>query len=149
MSDFNDAVKACLPEMPWTLTDVEVAQRRDLRSQRVFTIDTRNANGKLGGMLSYLVQLAMTNMRQNTVLDDAISIQKLGDETFEVGVHVADISTFIEPHSPLDKEARARASSVDLIHTTVPLLPSELTEQITNLNKGKDRYEYHHGVQVK
>jgi protein SSD1 len=73
------------------------------------------------------------------VLDDAISVQKLGDETYEVGVHVADVSSFIEPHSPLDKEARARASSVDLIHTTVPLVPTELTNGVTNLNKGEDR----------
>lgn len=75
------------------------------------------------------------------MLDDAISIQRLGDETFEVGVHVADISAFIEPHSPLDKEARARASAVDLIHTTVPLVPSSLTERVTNLDKGEDRYD--------
>lgn len=47
MADFTDAVKACLPEIPWTLTDVEVAQRRDLRSQRVFTIDAEGAKGNL------------------------------------------------------------------------------------------------------
>ncbi|KAI8577090.1 hypothetical protein K450DRAFT_253600 [Umbelopsis ramanniana AG] len=117
MANFSEAVKACLPELPWVLTDVEVSQRRDLRSQRVFTIDAQDAK----------------------VLDDAISVQKLGDETYEVGVHVADVSSFIEPHSPLDKEARARASSVDLIHTTVPLVPSELTNEVTNLNKGEDR----------
>ena len=46
MASFSEAVKACLPEMPWVLTDVEVSQRRDLRSQRVFTIDAQDAKGK-------------------------------------------------------------------------------------------------------
>jgi exoribonuclease R len=117
MSDFNDAVKACLPQGPFQLTDVEVAQRRDLRSQRVFTIDSKGTK----------------------ILDNAISVQRLGDETFEVGIHVADVSAFVEPHSPLDKEARARASSVDLVHHTVPLVPESLTEEITNLSPKQDR----------
>jgi exoribonuclease R len=47
MASFSEAVKACLPELPWGLTDVEVSQRRDLRSQRVFTIDARDAKGEL------------------------------------------------------------------------------------------------------
>lgn len=140
MADFSEAVKACLPEMPWVLTDVEVSQRRDLRSQRVFTIDAKDAKGKSIGACD---KVSANDKRlidpKLAVLDDAISIQKLGDETYEVGVHVADVSSFIEPHSPLDKEARARASSVDLIHTTVPLVPTELTNEITNLNKGEDR----------
>jgi protein SSD1 len=84
--------------------------------------------------------LILPNSDGIVVIDDAISIQKLGDETFEVGVHVADVSAFIEPHSPLDKEARARASSVDLVHTTVPLVPTSLTEEVTNLSQGQDRY---------
>lgn len=47
MADFTDTVKACLPEIPWTLTDVEVAQRRDLRSQRIFTVDAEDTKGLL------------------------------------------------------------------------------------------------------
>jgi protein SSD1 len=117
MSDFSDAVKACLPQTPFELSDIEIAQRRDLRSQRVFTINSKGTK----------------------VQDDAISVQRLGDETFEIGVHVADVSAFIEPHSPLDKEARARASSVDLVHHTVPLVPESLTEEITNLSPNQDR----------
>ncbi|KAJ2962612.1 hypothetical protein NQZ79_g2269 [Umbelopsis isabellina] len=117
MSDFSDAVKACLPQTPFALSDIEIAQRRDLRSQRVFTIDSKGTK----------------------IQDDAISVQRLGDETFEIGVHVADVSAFIEPHSPLDKEARARASSVDLVHHTVPLVPEALTEEITNLSPNQDR----------
>lgn len=117
MSDFNDAVKACLPQTPFELSEIEIAQRRDLRSQRVFTIDSNGTK----------------------IQDDAISVQRLGDETFEISVHVADVSAFIEPHSPLDKEARARASSVDLVHHIVPLVPEALTQEITNLSPNQDR----------
>lgn len=74
------------------------------------------------------------------VLDDAFSIKKLGDDTYEVGVHVSDVSYYIKPHSPLDKEARARAASVSLVHKFVPMLPEDLTEKVTNLDPGVTRY---------
>lgn len=73
------------------------------------------------------------------VLDNALSIQKLGDDTFEIGVHVSDVRHFIKPHSALDKEARARAIRVQLLHKSVPILPKELTEQVTNLVPNEER----------
>ena len=73
------------------------------------------------------------------VIDNALSIQKLGDDTYEVGVHVSDITHFIKAHSPMDKEARARAIRVELIHKAVPILPKELTEQVTNLVTNEPR----------
>jgi protein SSD1 len=73
------------------------------------------------------------------VLDDALSIKKLDENTWEVGVHITDVTYFIKSQSALDKEARARAVRVDLIHTHVPMIPQELTEQVTNLSPNESR----------
>jgi protein SSD1 len=73
------------------------------------------------------------------ILDRALSIIKVGDDTYEIGLHMADVAHFIKPHSPLDKEARARATVVEVVNKTVPMLPTELTSQVTNFVAGKDR----------
>lgn len=73
------------------------------------------------------------------VFDDALSIKKLDEQYWEVGVHVCDITYFIKAHSALDKEARARGVRVDLIHSHVPMIPEILTEEITNLSQDKSR----------
>ncbi|KAG1247957.1 hypothetical protein G6F68_013985 [Rhizopus microsporus] len=78
----------------------------------------------------------------STIFEDGLTIVRLGDDTFEVGVHVCDISYFIKPHSPLDKEARARGVRVDLVHSHVPMIPEVLTEQITNLVPNKSRFTF-------
>lgn len=76
------------------------------------------------------------------MLDDALSIQKLGDDTFEIGVHISDVAHFIKAHSPMDKEARARAARVELVHRSVPILPRELTEQVTNLRPNESKLAF-------
>jgi protein SSD1 len=73
------------------------------------------------------------------VLDDALSIKKVDNDLWEVGVHVSDIGYFIKSQSALDKEARARAVRVDLIHTHVPMIPEALTEQVTNLKPNESK----------
>lgn len=73
------------------------------------------------------------------VVDDALSIKKLEEDTWEVGVHISDVTYFIKSQSALDKEARARAVRVDLIHTHVPMIPEILTEQVTNLSPNESR----------
>lgn len=70
--DFPDAVTRCLPPTPWTIPDREYTMRRDMREERVFTIDPETAKD----------------------LDDALSIKALDDGTYEVGVHIADVSYF-------------------------------------------------------
>ncbi|KAI8379477.1 uncharacterized protein BYT42DRAFT_568944 [Radiomyces spectabilis] len=116
--DFSDAVKDCLPPIPYDFADCPDGSRRDLRNTRLFTMDPANSK----------------------VLDDALSIRVLENDLYEVGVHVSDVAYFIEPHSPLDKEARARSVQVDLLHTSVPMLPPVLTEQVTNLSPGQSRF---------
>ncbi|KAI9031906.1 hypothetical protein CLU79DRAFT_831148 [Phycomyces nitens] len=110
---FSEAVESCVPP-PFHYEPSE--DRRDLRDFRVFTIDPAGSN----------------------VLDDGLSIQKLGDDTFEVGVHVSDVSHHIKLNSSLDKEARARGVYVDLVHHSVPMLPERLTNQ-TNLTPLESR----------
>lgn len=105
---FTDAVMECVPPSPFQFTPPQDGSRRDLTvdQHRMITIDPAGS----------------------TIFEDGLSIVRLGDDTFEVGVHVADISYFIKPHSPLDKEARARAVRVTLDQKEVPMLPTELSD---------------------
>ncbi|RUS22900.1 hypothetical protein BC937DRAFT_95258 [Endogone sp. FLAS-F59071] len=118
--EFSEAVLKCLPPIPWVIPEKEYTTRRDLRASRIFTIDPPTAND----------------------LDDAISITKLSDGTFEVGVHIADVSYFIKPHTPLDKEARSRSTSVYLVQKNVPMLPSLLCEGLCSLNPSVERLAF-------
>ncbi|GAN11249.1 conserved hypothetical protein, partial [Mucor ambiguus] len=116
-SEFSEAVSSCLPNLPFNLDSDN--SRRDLRDDTVcFTIDPKGSN----------------------VLDDALSIKRLDDQHWEVGVHVSDVGYFIKSQSALDKEARARGVRVDLIHTHVPMIPEILTENVTNLTPNESRF---------
>ncbi|KAI7902610.1 uncharacterized protein BX663DRAFT_472968 [Cokeromyces recurvatus] len=113
---FTEAVMDCIPS-PYQFTNEEY--RRDLTlddHHRMITIDPAGS----------------------TLFEDGLSITRLGDDTFEVGVHITDITCYIKPHSPLDKEARARAVHVCLDQKEVPMLPTELAN-IANftLNESK------------
>jgi len=122
---FSDSVLSCLPEVhdgtQWHVDSDEVQRRRDLRDECIFTIDPPTARD----------------------LDDALHIKyNTESDTFEVGVHIADVSFFIDPESPLDLEARERATSVYLVQRVVPMLPRLLCEQLCSLNPGVDRYAF-------
>ncbi len=71
--------------------------------------------------------------------DDALSVQKLPDGNFEVGVHIADVSFFVRPGNELDREARERATSVYLVDRTIPMLPHILSTDLCSLNPNEDR----------
>lgn len=71
--------------------------------------------------------------------DDALSVRTLPDGNIEVGVHIADVSYFVKPGTELDKEARARATSVYLVDRTIPMLPHILSTDLCSLNQGEDR----------
>ncbi|KAI7848162.1 hypothetical protein BDC45DRAFT_541277 [Circinella umbellata] len=119
-TEFSEAVHSCLPSIPYQIEADTLESRREMKDVRVFTLENANAE----------------------VLDNAFSIQKLGDDTYEVGVHVSDVTHFIKAHSPLDKEARARAVRVELVHKAVPILPTEFTEQVTNLVPNEPRLTF-------
>ncbi|KAG6837429.1 hypothetical protein H0H93_009523 [Arthromyces matolae] len=118
--EFTDSVVKCLPPLPWTIPEREFEVRRDLRSERIFTIDPTTAKD----------------------LDDALSIKANEDGTYDVGVHIADVSYFVKPNTALDRDARKRATSVYLIQRAVPMLPPVLSEQLCSLVPGQDRLAF-------
>jgi exoribonuclease R len=91
--EFGPEVEACLPKIPWHIPAEELQSRRDFRSARIFTCDPLTARD----------------------LDDALSCWPLPDGTFEVGVHIADVSYFVRPNTTLDTEAQRRSTSVYLV----------------------------------
>eukprot|EP01104_Vermistella_antarctica_P019343 TRINITY_DN7540_c0_g1_i1.p1 TRINITY_DN7540_c0_g1~~TRINITY_DN7540_c0_g1_i1.p1 ORF type:complete len:854 (-),score=224.99 TRINITY_DN7540_c0_g1_i1:182-2743(-) len=101
----------------WTPTEQVIKERRDLRRSRIFSIDPPTARD----------------------LDDALSIRKLPDGNFEVGVHIADVTFFVRPGTALDEEAKRRATTVYLVTSNMPMLPRMLSEKLTSLQPGTDR----------
>jgi protein SSD1 len=98
----------------------EFELRKDLRNERVFTIDPDSAKD----------------------LDDAVSVKLKDDGTYEVGIHIADVSYFVKPNTALDRDARKRATSVYLVQRAVPMLPPTLSEQLCSLVPGQDRLAF-------
>lgn len=92
----------------WQIPPSEISARRDIRDWRIFSIDPTTARD----------------------LDDALSITPLPDGSYEIGVHIADVSYFIPPESALDKEAQHRATSIYLVERVIPMLPRILCEQL-------------------
>ncbi|KAI9343075.1 hypothetical protein DFJ73DRAFT_842129 [Zopfochytrium polystomum] len=119
-SDFPEPVLECLPSMPWTVPESECLKRRDFRDTRVFSIDPLTARD----------------------LDDALSITPQEDGTVEVGVHIADVSYFVQAGTALDEEARNRATTVYLTQKAVPMLPRLLCEELCSLNPGVERLAF-------
>ncbi|EPT03775.1 hypothetical protein FOMPIDRAFT_49092 [Fomitopsis schrenkii] len=118
--DFSENVLKCLPPMPWSIPDHELEARKDLRGERTFTIDPDTAKD----------------------LDDALSVSVNEDGTYNIGVHIADVSYFVKPNSALDRDARKRATSVYLVQRAVPMLPPALSEQLCSLTPGQDRLAF-------
>lgn len=114
---FDDSVLECLPSTPWKIPDSEYYLRKDLRSKRVFSIDPETAKD----------------------LDDALSIESIGKNSFRIGVHIADVSFFVEPGTQLDKAAQGRSTSVYLVDRVIPMLPRVLCEHLCSLNPGTER----------
>lgn len=108
------------------VTPEEQARRKDFRNIFTCTIDPVDAKD----------------------FDDALSLRHLdqkdefGNDLIEVGVHIADVSHFVREGTPLDKEARSRATSVYLVDRTVPMLPSVLSTDVCSLNPNEDRFAF-------
>ncbi|XP_077580431.1 DIS3-like exonuclease 2 isoform X1 [Stigmatopora nigra] len=120
-SEFLSEVINCLPKnFPRNIPPEEMAKRKDLRKECIFTIDPATARD----------------------LDDALSCKCLPDGNYEVGVHIADVSYFLEEGNALDKIASQRATSVYLVQRVVPMLPRILCEDLCSLNPLNDRLTF-------
>ncbi|KAH3764141.1 mitotic control protein [Pelomyxa schiedti] len=119
-SPFPPRALEVLPKLPWVIPPSEIASRRDLRNKRIFTIDPLTCRD----------------------MDDALSCTSLPDGNFEVGVHIADVSYFVPPGSPLDKVAQERSTSVYLLQRVIPMLPETLANNLCSLNPDEDRLAF-------
>ncbi len=102
------------------ITPEEVAKRIDLRGVTTFTIDPRDAKD----------------------FDDALSLRKLDNGLWEVGVHIADVTHYVRPGSIIDREAQERATSVYLVDRTIPMLPEHLSNGICSLRPNEEKLTY-------
>ncbi|WP_089761501.1 ribonuclease R [Halarsenatibacter silvermanii] len=95
----------------------EIERRRDLRDLRLFTIDPEEAKD----------------------FDDAVSIEKISDNKLRLGVHIADVSYYVEEDSKIDKEAFKRGTSIYLVDRVIPMLPERLSNDLCSLRPREDR----------
>ncbi len=115
--EFPDKVKEFAKNVPEKLKKEDLKGREDLREVTTFTIDGADAKD----------------------LDDAISIERLENGNYSLGVHIADVSHYVRENTPLDKEASKRGNSVYLLDRVIPMLPKELSNGICSLNPNEDR----------
>lgn len=116
--DFTEDVEAAAKSLAVEITPQEIAKRRDFRGITTFTIDPVDAKD----------------------FDDALSIRKLESGNWEIGVHIADVTHYLKPHSILDKEAVSRATSVYLVDRCVPMLPEVLSNFACSLRPNEEKY---------
>ena len=113
---FSEAVNRCVPDDNWVISEEERKLRKDLTNLRVMSIDPATAKD----------------------LDDAVSIKVLKNGNYQIGVHIADVTHFVESGNALDDEARIRGCTIYLVERSIPMLPRILSEKLCSLNVGSD-----------
>lgn len=116
--EFPDNVEYEAKKIDTTITEAEIKLRRDFRKITTFTIDPVDAKD----------------------FDDALSIQKLDNGNWEIGVHIADVAHYVKPGSILDKEAVNRATSVYLVDRVIPMLPEVLSNFVCSLRPNEEKF---------
>ncbi len=114
---FPDAVLDAADRAPDAIPDDETQRRLDLRDQCIFTIDGENARD----------------------FDDAVSIERVEQGNYVLGVHIADVNYYVSAGSPLDQEAYQRGTSVYFPDRAIPMFPERLSNQLCSLRQGEDR----------
>jgi len=118
--DFPVDVEVYAQKLDTSIQPEEIAKRRDMRDVLTFTIDPRDAKD----------------------FDDALSFQKLDNGNYEIGVHIADVSYYLQPGTILDEEAYNRATSVYLVDRVVPMLPEVLSNFACSLRPNEEKYTF-------
>lgn len=114
--EFSEKVMHQAERIPSEISDADTVGRRDLRAMQMVTIDGEDAKD----------------------LDDAVSLTKDHD-LYHLGVHIADVTNYVQENSALDWEAKERGTSVYLVDRVIPMLPHKLSNGICSLNQGEDR----------
>ena len=117
---YPEAVEKAADKISDIIPADEIARREDFREVTTFTIDPHDAKD----------------------FDDAISIRQLPSGLWEVGVHIADVTHYVQPGSIIDKEAERRATSVYLVDRTIPMLPERLCNYICSLRPDEDKLAF-------
>lgn len=115
--EFPEAVLSAAEKVDVTISEEEINKRRDFRKHKTFTIDPDDAKD----------------------FDDALSINQNDDGTYEVGIHIADVSHYVKPGSELEEEALKRATSVYLVDRVVPMLPEVLSNYVCSLRPNEEK----------
>ncbi len=117
---FPEEVEAECKKIDISISAEEIAKRRDMRSVTTFTIDPEDAKD----------------------FDDAISYQVLENGNYEIGVHIADVTHYVQEGTALEKEAQNRATSVYLVDRVIPMLPEMLSNQVCSLRPNEEKLTF-------
>ncbi len=117
---FEEQVEKAANAIDGRITERDIAERRDMRRVPTLTIDPADAKD----------------------FDDALSIQKIGEGKYEVGVHIADVTHYVRPDSTIDDEAIERGTSVYLVDRTIPMLPERLCNDLCSLRPHEDKLAF-------
>jgi len=118
--EFPVEVEEDASKLPIEITKEEIAKRRDMRQTTTFTIDPKTAKD----------------------FDDALSFKKLENGNYEIGIHIADVSHYVQEGTILDDEAYARATSVYLVDRVVPMLPEVLSNNVCSLRPNEEKLTF-------
>lgn len=117
---FEKDVEEDARKLSLEITKEEISKRRDMRHELTFTIDPKDAKD----------------------FDDALSFKKLKNGNYEIGIHIADVSHYVQPNTILDKEAYHRATSVYLVDRVVPMLPEILSNGVCSLRPNEEKLTF-------
>lgn len=117
---YPEAVEKAADKIDAGITPEVIAQRLDMRHVTTFTIDPKDAKD----------------------FDDALSIRKLDNGNYEIGVHIADVTHYVKPGSIIDREAENRATSIYLVDRTIPMLPEHLCNGICSLRPDEEKLAF-------
>lgn len=117
---FDEEVENFASQIPLEITEKEIANRRDMRDVLTFTIDPVDAKD----------------------FDDALSFKELENGNYEIGIHIADVSHYVQEETILEEEAYERATSVYLVDRVVPMLPEILSNNVCSLRPNEEKLTF-------